>query len=638
LQNLIPSPIFNNDITNHLIQSSMAIDRIKKRIFIFSVIPVLAALSFFIDDVYLRAASILIIVVYVGFIIFLRDSVRTEEEPFPEVKLDTEQPKYEPDAGESITILSGSKNLEVITADNYVPEIHAGKRNFFKPPDLKENFARIATEAVPTNLGHDEQFSFLLEKMLTVIKEAYMAHTVVFFWYNKKKEKITLEKYVSASTDISQRKFDLEDDVLSKIVQKEEPELLTDIASTAEADVIRYYLSAQGIKSFVGVPLFYGKTLAGILALDSKVNDAFGIETIYSLGRFIRIISIIIALFDEKYKDSLAEYRLSSLLNLINEEKFFTSDEELHTMLERSLRNLIPWDAFTFVYYHPIEQKFKSSKIVNNTSLKYIGENLEIDLNGTLVGKCIVTGMPVKIDDISSSNFIRFSKSEDVSFDGSFLAIPLVFENQNYGVLCFESLKKNAYTNPDVQFMKNSSRIMAFIVYSYSTQSVLKKLLSVDVETQTLNKDTFLQRLHSDLIKSNQLNLPGAVSLVYIDEFLEQESLFEGNPFPKVLKTVAQIISEEMNPTNLLGRLNERTFAVYFFNTSTKDVFLWAEKLRVKIARKPIAVISKQTTFTVSIGVASTMNKTDVDEVIYNTNLALKKALEKGGNTVRNIN
>jgi hypothetical protein len=29
---------------------------------------------------------------------------------------------------------------------------------------------------------------------------------------------------------------------------------------------------------------------------------------------------------------------------------------------------------------------------------------------------------------------------------------------------------------------------------------------------------------------------------------------------------------------------------------------------------------------------------TDVDEVIYNADLALKKALERGGNTVRNIN
>ncbi|MCJ7553485.1 MAG: diguanylate cyclase, partial [Ignavibacteriaceae bacterium] len=62
-----------------------------------------------------------------------------------------------------------------------------------------------------------------------------------------------------------------------------------------------------------------------------------------------------------------------------------------------------------------------------------------------------------------------------------------------------------------------------------------------------------------------------------------------------------------------------------------------AEKLRVKIARKPIAIVSKQTTYTVSIGVASTTGKLDVEEAFHNAELALQKALEKGGNAVRNI-
>ena len=50
--------------------------------------------------------------------------------------------------------------------------------------------------------------------------------------------------------------------------------------------------------------------------------------------------------------------------------------------------------------------------------------------------------MPVKIDDTSADEYKRFSKVESVSFDGSFTAVPIVYDNQNYGVLCFESLKE----------------------------------------------------------------------------------------------------------------------------------------------------------------------------------------------------
>lgn len=617
-------------------------EKFKKRFLIFLFIPILIIIPFLTDDNLLKIIAGVILLIYVGFIIFLRDSksesteINYKEAENSDEKIHTEKPNYLTDEGEEFKIISPVKNIEVITAENFTPSINRNK-DFFKPPDFKENFNKIVREEFPKDVSQDEQFGFVLEKILSVIKDAYMAHTAAFFWYNKNRKRLTLEKYISSSAQISKQRFELEDDILGKIIQKEEPEILTDISPNAEADIIRYYSAPQGIKSFVGVPLFYGKNLTGILVLDSKVNDAFGIEQIYSLGKVVRIISIIISLFEEKFSETQAEQRLKALLGIIASDKKFETEADILSALDNSMKDLFDWDVFTFVAYNPLEQKFKTSKIINKTSLKYVGENLEIDLSNTLVGKAILSFTPVKIDDTSSIDVPRFSKSEDVSFDGSFLAIPLIYDDQNFGVLCFESLKKNLYTNSDVNFIKNATKFFAYVLHSYSTINILKSLLTYDIETKTLNHDSFIERLTIDLVRSNQLNLPGALALIKIDEFLEQESLFDGNPFPKVLKAISQMIRDEMTPMNLLGRLDERIFAVYFFNTHPKDVFLWAEKLRVKIARKPIAVTSRQTTFTVSIGVASTTNKTDVKEVISNAELALKKALEKGGNTVKSI-
>lgn len=613
--------------------------RQKRRILIFLLVPILAAILFLTNDPVIRLITIAVIIIYVAFIIFLRDTIRFDKSfTSLENEEEIEEPSgtHKQDFEESFKIISGNKP-EIITAENYVPEYRAS-RTKLKPPDLKERFDEIANEAVPEGVGHDGQFGFVLEKMLTVIKEAYNTHTAIFFWYNKKKEKLSIEKYVSSSNEIVNRKLDIEDDILSKIVQKGEPELLTDISPAAEADVIRYYSEVQGIRSFVGVPLFYDKSLIAIIAVDSKVGDAFGIETIYALGRFVRVITMVISIFEEKHSDSVSQQRLKGLLNLIGPGSKFENDSDLISTIQNSVGFLLGWDAFAFVYFYPVEQKFKTVKINNNTSLKYVGEGLEIDLNGTLVGKSVVTGIPVKIDDTSGDQYKRYSKAEDVSFDGSFLAMPLIYNNQNYGVLCFESLKKNAFSNADVQFLKNAMNILSFVIYSYSTQSLLKSYLAVDVETKALNSETFKERLIADLIKAEKVQAPGAVALIRIDDFLEQESLFDGNPLPKVLTTVADIINAEMTSLNLFGRIGEKVFAVYFFNSNTKEVFLWAEKLRVKIARKPIAVVSKQTTYTISVGVASSTGKTDADEVLHNADLALQKALERGGNSVKNIN
>ncbi|MGB5529624.1 MAG: GAF domain-containing protein [Ignavibacteriaceae bacterium] len=614
--------------------------RQRKRILIFLVIPILAIGLFISDDLTIRLIIIALLVIYVAFIIFLRDSVRfsggysiSESEESISEPVSSPRSDYE----ESFKIVSKNRSVDVITDENYRPEYGVSKTTL-KPPDLKERFDEIAKETMPPGIGHDEQFGFVIERMLNVMAELYNAHSVIYFWHNKKKEKLIIEKFISTSHQLTKRKFDIEDDVLSKIVEKGEPELLTDISRAAEADVIRYYDSPQGIRSFAGVPVFYNEDLIAIIAIDSKVEDAFGIETIYSLGRFIRLITMLIGIFEEKYSDTISQKRLEGLLKILGPDSEFENEKELINALPETLKMMIKWDAFVFIYFDPLEKLFKIEKAENTTALKYVGVDLQIDFNGTLVGKSIISGIPVKIDDTSSGNYKRYSRAEDVSFDGSFVAIPLIYNKQNYGVICLESLKKNAYSNLDVQFLKKSLNVLAYIIYSHSTQKLLKNLTSVDFETKALNVTSFKERLNSDLIKAKQLEVPGTLALVRIDDFIAQDSLFDDNPLIKVVSIVAEMISEEMTPLNLFGRLEDRLFGIYFFNASTKNVFIWAEKLRVKIARKPISVISKQTTFTVSIGIASTTNKDNVDEVIYNANLALSKAIEKGGNSVLNIN
>uniref|UniRef100_A0A832DFP7 Diguanylate cyclase n=1 Tax=Ignavibacterium album TaxID=591197 RepID=A0A832DFP7_9BACT len=615
--------------------------RQRKRLLIFLIVPVLAAILFFTDDLLIRVITIALMVIYVAFIIFLRDSIRFDGKFSIETSDDIDSeyiPSPSHDTEESFTIVSKPNEIGVITAETY-------RRNFvkppdtkLKPPDLREKFEEIAKEELPAGIGNDGKFAFALEKVLAVIKDAYSAHSALFFWYNKKKDKLSIERYVSVSNDISNRKFDIEDDILSKIVQKSEPELLSNISPTAEADVIRYYDKPQGIRSFVGVPLFYENNLIGILAMDSKMDDAFGIETIYSLGRFVRVITMIIQIFEEKHSDVISQNRLKALLNLIGPESDFESEEGVFNAIQASLKDLIEWDVFTFVYFKPVEKRFEVVKVVNNTTLKYIGQGLQVDLSSTIVGKAVATGLAVKIDEMTSENYKRFTKNEDLTLDGSFLAIPIVYSNQNFGVLCFESLKKSHYTNADIKFLQSAVNIIAYIIYSHSSQKLLRSLIALDLDTRALNAENFKQRLSEDLFKQYSVKAQGALALIKIDDFLEQESLFDGDPFPKVLEAVAESISEDLTPLTIFGRLDERIFAVHFFNTEPKAVYIWAEKLRVKVARKPVNVISRQNTYTISIGVATTTGRTNADEVLENAHLALQKAVEKGGNTVRNIN
>ncbi|MCK9282091.1 MAG: GAF domain-containing protein [Melioribacteraceae bacterium] len=619
-----------------------------KRLLTFSAIPILVACLIFIEETYIRISAAIILTIYVGFIIFLRDSVnnllpnKNELDDFveePEFDNRTSRTnEYSSEDGEGFVILKKTPNPKYNSDNELIenPKNLGGLENM--PPDYREAFHKIIEEKIPDNINQGEQFGFVIDKILHVVKFSFMAHSALFFFYNPRTKRISLDRFESASDQIAKKKFDLENDILSKIVINKEPEILTDITLNAEPDVLRYYLSPQSIKSFVGVPIFYNTEFIGILAIDSKNNDAFGVEQIFQLGRVVRVISIIVSLFEEKHSENLIDQRLRSVLSFLSLDRKYEDDADVYDGLEHAVDSLSQYDVYSLVTYNSIENKFKITKVINKTSLKYLGEGFEIDLNGTLTGKSIMTGLPVKIDDTSATDFPRFDKSEDISFDGSFLVIPLVYDEKVYGLVCLETLKKSFFSNDDVAFLKNTLKMFSFIFHTNINYQLIKGLLTVDVETKTLTKDHFVERLTVDLVKAKELEIQGAVALIKIDDFIQQDSLFEGDPYPKVLQAISGLIRDEMTPMNLLGRMDERIFAVYFFNYSAKDVFLWSEKLRIKIARKPISVVSRQTTFTVSIGVASTNNRTDVQDLLYNAELALNKAVEKGGNSVKSIN
>ncbi|MCS7053258.1 MAG: GAF domain-containing protein [Ignavibacterium sp.] len=606
--------------------------RLKKRLLTFIFVPILIALAFIIDDMIVKIGLLILLSIYIGFIIFLRDSVRmdgkldydeTEEANLPEELLISEKE-------DGFKIISKTTKVETSTYGN-IFNTHTSEKLI--PPDLKEKYDQIANEPLLPDLDSKEMFSFALEKILYAISETILCYSVLFFWYDKKANSINLHKYVSQSQDIIIRKFNVDNDILSKIIHTTEPQLLNNIPSNSELDNIIYYEKPQGIKSFVGVPLFFDGNLVGIIALDSKGPDSFGIETIFTLGRFIRVIALMIQIFDEKHRDQQSQKRLNAILNFLNLD-FTASYEDLLNSIPESVRDFFDWDLFTIVFYNKVENKYKIIKISNNTKLKYIEEGADIDLENSIVGKSLLKMNPINVGNIDSVNFNRYNKTEDIKGFASFLVVPIEMKGKSIGAFCFESLKSNHFTNSDIKFIKSASKFLGYIVENLYSRKVLENLVTIDFETLVLNGEAFKQRLKEELFKAKSAKIPGVLALIKIDDFIEQSNLFEQEPFQIVLKEILLIIKRELNPHTLFGRLSNRVFGAYFFNADQKNVFVWAEKLRTNIARHTITIGTTQNSYTVSIGLYTTLDKTDVDEVLQEAEITLMKAVNDGGNRV----
>lgn len=621
----------------------------QKRLITFSIFIVLILIFTFVDIVIFKALSVIVIVIYVGFLIFLRNEppppdLTQNELPKPQTTENTAGTEAGLDVGydetqqSSFSYLNKRPSNQSLGFGEDFRIIHHRDPVIEMPFDLKERYSEIANEDIPSEIGKDGQFSFILEKLLTILKDSFHSHSAIFFWYLKSKGKLSVEKYVSNSKDVEKRRLDIVDDILSNIVESGEPKLLNGILPNVEADVIRYYEVPQSIKCVVGVPVFYNENLIGVLVIDSKETDAYGIETIYSMGRFVRLITMTIQLFEERFTENVSQKRLDGLIDFITPLSNVRNDFEALDVIEENINQLFHWDAFVLCLFQPDSQKFTTAKVINKTALKFVGENLGVELKGTLAAKCIISGNPIIYNDTTDLGMKRFSHQEDISFTGSLLYMPLIFNKQNYGLLCFESLKKDAYSNDDIKFLKSISSILSYIMYSYTSQTVLRNYSAYDMDTRVLNLKMFKTLMEIEFQKVHLLQLTASVALLRIDDFPQQETLFEESPVSKLVKTVATLLKEEIPATSYLARVDEMTFAIYFYNMSPQDVFIWGEKIRVKIVRLNLQMISKQTTFTASIGIASLGRRSSFDEVYADVELALQKALQSGGNKTTNIN
>ena len=608
----------------------------KKRIVAFLIIPILITALILSNDLIIQVVVGFLLALYAGFIIFLRDSIRDKgfDKIEEQLKKNENIPKETENNPNKLDF--GDEGFEVVARGKTVI---SDDESFAFPQEITREAIEEYNKIIGGKLTESDSNEFigLLKHFLIAVRESLSANSALFFIYNPLTEKISLRAYDTAipNGQIFERKFDLEQDVLSRIATKNEPEILNNITPNIEIENIRYYSTRQNIRSFCGVPFNYNNQLVLILAVDSKSGEAFGVETIYFLGRYIRIISTLLSLFEENFNKKTDEKRLSALLGLISVEKSFEKFDEMISFLMRTAEELFAWDFMTFVSIKAGDAKFKVQKIKSKSySTKYIGEGFEIDLAKSAVGEAIKKGIPVYKRDISEKNAHRFSPEEKIFTEGSFLAIPLIFDGQNYGAVTFESLKKSNYSKNDIAFIKKAVKLFAYYVHNYVNTAYLKNLISLDPATLVLTRKEFFERTKSYLSLEKLCDKEGVIALISVDLSEEEASLFDNKILPKAMKSIASLIKEELRENSFIGKLSGKIFGVYFFDFDSNDVKIWAEKTRKKIAQSTFTGLSNQARYTVSIGTASTKGKERLEKIIGDAEMALQKSIDMGGNKV----
>ena len=491
------------------------------------------------------------------------------------------------------------------------------------------------------------EFNFLLNKVLTVIKEVLFAHSVAFFWANREKQQMVLESRVSDSAGFVQsRRFAIGQDLVSNVAESGKPELITDVNPLSESELLLYYDHPESIKSFVGVPVYFSNVRAdhspaaverpvAVLAVDSKAADEFGQETLALLGQFTKLVSALIKSYTDKYDLLLDSELLRSIRRL---QERIRSNFSMYTIVQslaEETSKLVSWDYLSVVLYDESKRSWVAKKVTCRAHESYIMPEQAIDFPESIVAQTIKNNTHGLINELGMAASPRFHSAEKLDKRGSFISVPISSLNKCYGALNVESRDPYNFSRQDIDILYRLADNAASALEILYMQEVINEYVIIDEETGVYSKKFFLQKIEEELQRADDNGLELSLLFLTVDKSNEIIDRFGKEGFERVMWTLAKAVRASVRSYDIVGRHDLSRFGVILVNTTANDAYLWAEKIRKSIAGHVIDLDGKSFSVTVSAGVCGALEGMRKEELLGNTLTVINRASEAGGNAVR---
>ncbi len=338
--------------------------------------------------------------------------------------------------------------------------------------------------------------------------------------------------------------FDIKDLPLTdEIIRTGLPIIISDTSDDVRWQQIP---GTEKIKSWLGVPLFAGKEINGMLAVDSFKLYNFNESNIPLVKTFASQASVALQ-NAHLYNDVCKHIHRLTVLNEIS--SVISSELDKHKLMRslcEELKKIMKIDTFHGSVYHsasnvlsfliwydngeyhsfgsgPLEKYYWSSKVINSREplivLRTEAEVLE-------------------------ENEKRKKEKVYIRPSASMLFAPLIYGDSVLGALSVQSYDYNAYTQEDLDFLANTARQAAIALRNAELFEGIQNALKTATEANKL-KSQFLANISHEL----RTPLNAIINFAYLLS-METECLLQENQFDMIKRI-------EDSGRHLLGLIND---------------------------------------------------------------------------------
>ncbi|MDL1892257.1 diguanylate cyclase [Sphingobacteriales bacterium CHB3] len=549
---------------------------------------------------------------------------------------------FQPTSAAGYVVKEITEEEAVVPSTKTVQRVVTAKEEKAREFDISD-FFDLESDVFRNETEPRSEFNFLLNKLLAAMKDVLFANSVAFFWANREKQQMVLEAKITNSTNFMLvKRYAIDEDVVSQVARTGKPQVLGRISPLAEKELVRHYIVGEGIKSLIVVPVFYftgqnsGEQLPeGVIVADSKAEDAFGAETLSLMGQFTKVVSALIKSYTNKYDLLLDSEVLTSIRRLQDRVKSDRSEQTILDSLAEEAGKLMNWDVLAITMYSEELNSWAVQKVVNRNGMLYPEPNDTVDFSDSIVGKSIRSNLLTHINDLESAPQIRFSSNETISLRGSFLCVPISSLNRCYGALTLESGNKFQFSPNEAETIYRLVETAAELLEVLYMNDLVKEFISIDQTTGSLTRNHFNKKLEEEVQRAEDFGTELSMVSIAVDGMQEHLNRHGKDGFEGILNQVAGLVRANVEPYDVIGRMDANTLNVILMNTTANDAYLWAEKVRKHIASNIIVLGGLSCSVTVSVGVCGLNNGMKKEELVAGTSQVLHKAIESGGNLVR---
>lgn len=184
----------------------------------------------------------------------------------------------------------------------------------------------------------------------------------------------------------------------------------------------------------------------------------------------------------------------------------------------------------------------------------------------------------------------------------------------------------DSYTNiPDVLifFPLVAIQIIISVKFGLLIRNLHKSAYN-DVLTGLYNRRYFYQKLSNTI----SVKMPISLIIIDIDDFKVINDKYGHIAGDIILKQFAEILKENVRLGNTVARWGGEEFAVILPETSLEKAYIIADRIRGVVENYQFCVEDTFCKITISIGIASTVMRVDIDEFVKIADKALYKAKE----------